>query len=1348
MIGRLNQGVVHWIEDPTPSRLLSAVDRVVPLTGAGISEGAGIPGGRALCAALRALRPSLAPTVEDPRLMVDALVTAGIDQDAITDVIAASLDLAAIPGWAPNDVLRALVKVPSKVVLTLNYDLSLEKAAEVEGIEAKSYGPRELGQMLRDIDDHGSRGPLRVGHLHGMLDEPYSIVAGSLSYGTLGAAAPGFLGRLMRNFCVLLLGTSLNEDVLRVQLRAWAPTSPRHVLITSQESLAALSAPGVALEEASATLGIIPVALPTPGYGDLAPFLDDLTSQERLSTERLKRGPRVRAEAPAPSEFYVPVPLVKRKTGDDATDLAWAVGLGTAEALLEGDVAERSRTVVVGTGGAGKSELLRSLGRLVGHQRHTLLIPAASLIPPFGGDADAVLQDWAQRGQVFGGKSEPVSDEALDRLSFHFLFDGLDELPLERRPSFVRMLVEIGLRYPQHHITVTTRPTDALAEFPEDWDQLEMVPELGWGEQYLERRGLSEAELRRAAPALSDVRELMTVPFFLDGVVRLYQEGALGSLRSHGDLLTALIDSALEASAQRLGRAAPRQWLQQVALAMQLNGRFAITREEASGVGFGAAAERVVNADDVIEALISRSVFVEEGGNIRFAHRLLADQLVAEALCDLGPGPELLDLVCPRKDSGLSAVLVAWLVPLALAMEADADWRAAVADRDPLTAACATPASAPLDERRQAAWLIWETYRDWQIWLHDYEVHPIARPSTALTRLLADPDLSDVAEAIRPSLDDGSPVVRASAIEVLADAGTKDLDAPLSAFLDDDDEDPVVRRWAARAASELGLVELFGVVRDRALAATDQAEAQELSVFAIELAPEDDVLVAAEELAERHPDQQWYIARAVRGRAAGARGGLTLHRRWARTGTGRDLSKRDLALLIDEVEVDEAVLEDIGYLAAAIGGGLEAPFGDLIAKHPDETLRGMLAAVADGAAAEWDLLGMLPAFPAATLRAAGAPDRLVATREGWDSPTPSPLAAPQSHFDSSPAKSRLSDLLERDIGEVEAALIDDATSLARARELPEDQRKKLAGWLSGRWPADGIRSGVTENMRGGYNLSPEAAAWISYGALSGVAIAPDRWAELVLLPFIHFDERARRWFRVNYTDEAGVLLIEEASTLTARQWADLLDAIPNKVPAGLLEILGAAAPEYEDSRDLEWLGKILVKKGHIETLRRLMTCADAIENALLPHLAWAGDLPSQARLLGEMTQAFQAGADFRHPVDWLSAVRHPGLLDELFEALDASYRRPLSPGEINDSMNPIHEAIRRVADESAVERYQLMIEQAEDPVPGAQFLRHSLDRLIQAILEKVAGPVREQLADRFALRLRQPSDEETAPHAA
>jgi hypothetical protein len=331
----------------------------------------------------------------------------------------------------------------------------------------------------------------------------------------------------------------------------------------------------------------------------------------------------------------------------------------------------------------------------------------------------------------------------------------------------------------------------------------------------------------------------------------LGKEGRLREFEDLWALVQGLVTSALGRETEiPLPQDEARTWLRDVALAMHLAGRTSLTLDEISQIPMPTAAERMVGSvKDVADQLVLRFLLQEREGSYRFAHRIIGEALAAEALDLLKPEGAILDAVVPVRDDEVRGVRQDWLMPLAFLLGRNADWRHEVAARDPLAAARSVPSTASLEERQAAARTIGQTYCQWGIWIWDYDVPDLIEDAEALGRLLRTDGLEAVVEEVRHGIEDSSAQTQGNAIRVLSRVNPEGFVEELRHVLEDDAREAVVRRQAAIAARDIGAKELLSLIVRRAAAPADNAEAQDCSLCALDLAAEDQLVEVAIELA-------------------------------------------------------------------------------------------------------------------------------------------------------------------------------------------------------------------------------------------------------------------------------------------------------------------------------------------------------------------------------------------------------------------------------------------------------------------------------------------------------------------
>jgi hypothetical protein len=295
-----------------------------------------------------------------------------------------------------------------------------------------------------------------------------------------------------------------------------------------------------------------------------------------------------------------------------------------------------------------------------------------------------------------------------------------------------------------------------------------------WQKRYLDRHGLQLSDLVDQLEAGRDLRDLLELPFFLALVVRMRDR--LGGLDLYG-VVGKLVDEALRVQGQQallpVGVEIAREWFEDLALGLHLSGETLIRDADLDRMTIPSAATS--SPREVCEWLVSRMMFQPRNDGYAFTHRLIGEALAAAALDRRDPIPELLDAIAPVISEEVRGVRADWRVPMTFLMQRNASWRAAIRERDEMQWARTVPAE-PLEERREAAELLWSRYVDWRVWIWNYELPDIVQDATALARHLRAGGLDDLVATIRGAFHDQNPRTRGNAIRVLSEAHLPDLD--------------------------------------------------------------------------------------------------------------------------------------------------------------------------------------------------------------------------------------------------------------------------------------------------------------------------------------------------------------------------------------------------------------------------------------------------------------------------------------------------------------------------------------------------------------------------------------------
>ena len=1309
-------------QNPDTDKLLVPASKVLPLLGAGVSAGAGLPTGADIGQRLRDDFGADEAQYPDPRTVATHIIRQALATDLQVQASVAKLYEETRGRFQPTAALDAIAGIASRWVVTLCYDDSVEQTAALLGIEARPYTWKSLPPWGETVG--GVEHPLNVLHLHGRWQEPETIILDEGTYQRSiehNDTVKVLLGGLLLHHNACFVGTAFDEAYLVKFFGALPTNEPRHVFFTQGKEVAATRDGRLAFNAPVHNV----IYEPFPD-GDWA-ALDGLCRRyfEPVAGEHV---------ALAASDFVVPKPvalyvapvLIPRAEGDGGGGRSspWNVELGYEEPVAAEDLALKMRTLIVGRPGAGKTQMLRRAAAEVPQDERAVYVRLAGATEPVG-DAVAVLVGWARDSQSPGREREFKAAD-LEQQRFHFLLDGLDEVPSARQARLATRIGDMARALPQHRFTVTARPVPAsdLLDAPE-WERLDLITTSGWRSEYLTKAGVKREELFARVPALADLDELLELPFFLAAVVQLHQAG---QLPEHGDLMAviqALIDRALSAPDIEPVSDAVRPWLRNVGFAMQATGRNELEVGELNRIELPDGLDLGPD-EDVVDLLSRRSLLEHAGGRVRFVHRLVADSLVAEKLIELGPEHAgLLDLAAPATDL-VAGVRSDWMVVLALVGARSQQWRAAIAERDKLAAARMVPLSAGVAERRDAALTLWRTYVQSRVWMHNFDAPRLLQDAEATGRLLRQGDLPDVVDEVLGGIHHASPQVRSNAIEVLADAK---LDAELAAVVRATlagDPEPVVRRQAAAAARQQNLVAAFPLVKQRALKSEDQHETEVCVSVALRLAPPEELVDFALELIESGRGKHWAVENITRERA-GVGAALVIMRKQAER---RELShqvKRVLAKLLDELPDDEATTEQLAFIAAVTGSGPGGESRALTARllaHPEAAMRGLVAAVQRSG--RWfEVVGFTDLLPEAVLDAADFDDeemrarlkqhRAVRRQVATDD---APAVIESEPPDAEPEPT-LTELLDRSDEEAEWLLIRNAIHFAPdVKQLDVGHKRKLLHRVRAWWPALGISSCVS-----GTSIEWHAHACLAYASQLKPTLTDDQWVDVAHahMPYDGTDE----WLRQRYRRAAALKAAQTWLDEDAETWARLAEAIPAKLPVAVVSAIAdriKTADAY-----IETLLARLLSEGRLPALRKLAAVDGGVGDAAIYYVAAGGDFRAQRRCLRALIDQFRTGANIHSDdLGWMDAISDARLLPDLFQAL-VKAQQHRNPDGYNDTMSPIHAAIRRIGGFEAVTAYDNLIAEDSPTFPGVQFERYQRDVIVDDLLRAAGEETRAPL---------------------
>lgn len=983
--------VLGWLVDPgDPGAHLPILQRpefVVPIIGSGISVPVSYPPGPDLAAELIQIGRTAGyegddVNLADPRSVADVLLSRGIvERGELQRAVASLYDK---PPSTASPTIDALLRVPSRRVVTLNYDRSLEFRAEELGVDCESFVlSLDAAHVLERLTADAERDRLVIVHAHGVATDPSTIVLDEQTYGEL-ISAPYVslcLHQLMLSNRLLFMGTRLDELYLLYELLRLNVLRGRHLLVALEEVIEEL---GTASRSPllPRTRGLV-----IRGYSDheqLVPLVELLTQPPRAGElEPIAGAPTFPTTSDVPPTDYVEALMLERQEveGDDFF-ASYLVGLGSSAPVpLERIAVIGARTVIEGLPGSGKSTLLLEIGTRQPEQVVALRLRASRL--DLVGDPVRLLQRWLETAEAFKpGESSDVA--RLDSDVFHFLVDGLDEVDFEHQELAARRITEVAEANPAHSFTVASRAIPALEAFERPaWVRVVLAPSPTWRQAYLERRGVTWDELVAAAPLLGDLDDLLNLPFFLSQTVDRFEDGELSETGDMLSLVGRFVDAALEGVERTLPAEAVRLWLRRLSLGMLLAGRSDLTLDEIADSLTGEL-ESYGTPVSVAERLVTAPLLRVTGEQrYGFVHRILGEALAAEALRHFDPETTgILDVAAPLISDRIRGLRSDWLVPITLVASTEEVWRRVLATRDPLAAARAVPPHAPLEERLEAARFIWKQYAEWRVWIHDYGRMSIVEDESVLARLLATEGMGELLDEVRAAVSSDVRELVGNAIRVLANFGDRSIETQLRTVLEEH-SDYVLRRMAAIAARDLGLNALFYVIAHRALHHIDPTEGQDMTYAAIDLARDDELAGFALRAAEKGGEADFLLSYRIRGRVDPDIELDVLRARAAHRAEPLSRERERLLELLPELRVDDAIAESVVFVAGSWRIETEQ-LRDIIRSQPAAAARALIELERTQAAYLFDLDWILAEIEMRHLAEASASEQLIESKRRVD----------------------------------------------------------------------------------------------------------------------------------------------------------------------------------------------------------------------------------------------------------------------------------------------------------------------------------------------------------------------------
>jgi len=1324
---------------------------VVPVLGAGVSVSAGMPNGSDLgTELLRVFDIDPEDAALSLAAAVDRLLRQGVEEERMLIALAETL---AARRPHPSPLIEALIRVPSRFIVTLSFDFSVEAAASAQGNAPVTLGNgrRDLQRALRILSSGSPPDELTVLHLHGHVDEPERMVLGAEGYARIGSGLSGeILYELAVRKVLAFYGTTLDEPYFLARLQE-ITNRGSHVLWCREADRAEL------------TGGRNPI-LPSRSdiyIGTVKHFEDLPATLGPVLGGELPPASRVRPAGLAhPDPLYVQNDLSDRRRPNDPQDLALvSFDLEPKGEVVpdpsEEDVLDGLRTIILGEPGSGKSELLRALASRTKAPRIGLFIRLAELDLDSGLGPRETLAAWARKG-LASRRGVDVSPSAIESGRYHFFLDGLDEVDSALHEDFARVINKVAGESPQHAFTLSTRPLPSLellsieSTVARDWSQFALTPGTEWRDRYLARRGVSLEELEAEMPALADMAEVLVTPFYLRHVIDLHEQGRLGGQRDSGDLLATLLDSAIarEEGSVELDNASVRIWLRDVALAATIAGTRTLSESDLWRVVPPGGGE--VDPVELARALEHRLLMAEDAGSFRFQHRLLGEQLAAEALVSAGPLPALRDCLVPYIDERLSGVRPDVIVTIGLACLRSKEWRDAVAERDLGLAARATPRDATVRERSGALRALWDRAVAAQVWVWDRGTG-LTDDAEAMVRLVRGLPNGRVAREMKKAIDSGTSQDQGNAIRILSRALPQGLEAKLRKVLRDPERSGVVLRQAALAASECGFIGLVddivemllgqseGVIHQDAIISLKRlmADRPQLEVYQRLMAGPEAGYVLAVVLDDLNPADALRLLAAYVRESSESPGYLR-----------RDEAPGILAAVPRE-QLKGEVLQAGVEVGVLLGLGPEQLIG-LREADRAATLAGLASLIAERDLSWYEALGFTLLFEIDELREAGVPEefikraeqrrRVEAERTKLEAEGAMPVD-PEGLDEEEEPEPTLGELL--DDRRSDAMILRNSNYFAsQVSDLNSSQLRELRRRLERWWPKKPFAATITQTDTNSWRQEGGAAAWVWLGPAARPLLSARQWGELATCGILFSNQSD--WLKETQSLEGVYEAIEAiGSDGDPERWSQLFGACEDPLPnlmfercADVLDPEAAADPGSMAYR-MASIAQRFVAAGRGDLARRLAGRLDEFAGALLPILAEHGDLEAQREMFGELKRTLDENKlPDDHRLTWMGGVTEAVMLPELFEVLRRSYKlsdRPLprvmSGFGLHDVVNPTTETISRIGGREAVAGYDQLIDAGSD----FRWLGAQRARVATAVLSEDGGRFAAEASKRLQL---------------
>jgi len=760
----------------------------VPVVGLGLNVPAGAVSSAELVQALCDQAGGSLPTVlMDAADALEKLQGTQAVQNVVANAVGARSTIVTPP-------LRCLAQVPSRRIVTLNYDNAIQDAIAEVRLHSQTLLIDEADQFMIGPKDAGL---VQVMHLHGHFSVPGSIVLSAKSYDK--AAADDRLQALVQWIAsthpLVIVGTSYGErevtlrDNLLWAASSWPTTTARrHLYIGRPDSVEAGA-------RTTAKAGGVQFFDLPPGENNDYEYVSRALSvmspsgyqRRHALSELLRKKPN-----------YLPVTLAgagDEPSPDDRGAAWWRAAIRARQQEPPGPdvLLTHSRVLLTGAAGSGKTQTI-----LHTFDRPTDIVMWLPGLKLDGGDsAESRLEFWMERLDV------PVS--LLNQASCTLVFDGFDELATDRRASFLHFLAEADSVLASHRVVIASRPHSDTPRLEDlGFAKYTIVPDPEWLARYAENRALDAAKVSAFLDNASGLWDLAATACYGAAVVDALVDEADDLPDDALGLLLYAQDKVMDSDQTAvLPRAVRRRLLDALALTFEARGTANASRSEVAAAVGELGIIEPGQIDECVESFLARSLLLAADDTLRFPTSHAQEARAARALLNLeDDGLEALRTMALGEVDGYHGVrpVARRTVQLCL-LRAPGLWRTQIARYDERAVLRSVRGDAPPAERVQAIEALWAWYRNTRVWLPTgggLFADPLLDDQSAIERLGTDLAMppSFVNALYRAAADGDHKTIRGNALRVLAnlDKSTRLRDIAVVAL---EDEDQTVRRFAA-----------------------------------------------------------------------------------------------------------------------------------------------------------------------------------------------------------------------------------------------------------------------------------------------------------------------------------------------------------------------------------------------------------------------------------------------------------------------------------------------------------------------------------------------------------------------